>query len=230
MYFLGLVSGDDALSHAISEQFKQAAGDWSCAAFETLESALGAWGEALPSVLFWDVETSPASEELLEFFLHQLGRCQPVPLILVLGEVPQPLESFGITEAFGRPLRLGYFLTRLQFYQRLLQQSPDVEARLGSWDFAARTRTLTARDRGEEIRLTEKETALLSYLYAAKAFVPRDELLAAIWGYDAQIDTHTLETHIYRLRRKLMMFDPDGPDAFLSEGGGYQINPAWREE
>jgi len=73
------------------------------------------------------------------------------------------------------------------------------------------------------IRLTEKETAILEYLGHSTDPVTREELLGAIWGYDARIDTHTLETHIYQLRRKL---DPEakGLDLLVNEQSAYRLN------
>ena len=56
----------------------------------------------------------------------------------------------------------------------------------------------------KKIRLTEKETSILKYLYrAGDRPVGRDTLLGEVWGYNAGVTTHTLETHIYRLRQKI---------------------------
>ncbi|MDD3181980.1 MAG: winged helix-turn-helix domain-containing protein [Alphaproteobacteria bacterium] len=228
MLCFGLISSDDSLSHAISEQLKEMEGGWQCALFPSVEEALGAWGETLPPLLFWDCEQADTTKEMTEFFAHRLGQARPSPLLLALGEPPELIESVGITEVFSRPLRLGYLLTRLQFYRRVLQQSPDVSVTLGPWIFAPRKRQLSRENGSEPLKLTEKEAGLLEYLCAAETPIPRDELLAAIWGYDSTIDTHTLETHIYRLRRKLMSIHPDGEDVFVMERGGYAVNPSWR--
>jgi len=229
MFFLGFISSDEALGHGVSEQLKQATDGAQLALFASLEDALGVWSETLPPLILWDVDDAPASPEMVAFFASRLAQTRPAPLLLVLGEPPVAIESFGPTEVFTRPLRLGYLLTRLQFYQRMLQKAPDVAFSLGPWVFAPRARTLSPKDATEVVKLTDKEAALLEYLCAATTSVSRDELLASIWGYDTTIDTHTLETHIYRLRRKLMALTPDGPDVFLSEQSGYQINPQWRE-
>lgn len=228
MLCFGLISSDESLSHAISEQLRETEAGWQCAMFPSLEEALGAWSESLPPILFWDCESASATKEMVAFFAHRLGQARPAPLLLVLGEPPEPIEAFGVTELFARPLRLGYLLTRLHFYQRVLSQTPDVSFALGPWLFAPRKRLLTRNQEAETVKLTEKEAGLLEFLCAAETPVPRDELLAAIWGYDASIDTHTLETHIYRLRRKLMTAAPDGGDVFMMAQGGYHINPAWR--
>lgn len=228
MLFLGLISSDSALCHAIGEQLRDA-NAWHHATLPSLEAAIDSWRDRLPDLLLWDAQEAPATEEALEYALSRLRLAPQRPFLLVLGRPPEAMEAFGVTEIFTRPLRLGYFLARLHFYQRILAQSPNIALDLGPWVFSPRARTLCARDGSETHRLTEKESALLEFLCTTPKAVPRDELLAEVWGYDAQIDTHTLETHIYRLRRKLMTENssPLG-DVFDAGQGGYQINPSWR--
>lgn len=228
MLLLGLVSADQILCRAVSEQLKQTE-SWQLATFSSLDDALAVWSDALPPLLLWDASESPATDEMASFFALRLGQARPEPLLLVLGAAPEAIEKIGIAEQFTRPLRLGYLLSRLQFYQRVLGRAPDIVIKLGPWDFAPRARVLQPREGGESVKLTDKEAALLEFLCAAPAPASREELLAAIWGYDARIDTHTLETHIYRLRRKVMALDPAAEDVFLTEGGGYRINPSWRK-
>ncbi len=227
MLFLGLISADDALCHALAEQLRQNS-QWQHTVFGSLETALATWGETLPPLLFWDAESAPATEELTDFFAARLTAQRPTPLLLVLGSFSSSLEKTGVTEVFLRPLRLGHLLTRLQFYQRLLQQAPDATWRIGPWLFSPRARRLSLENGEDSLRLTDKEAAVLEYLYTADSVVPREEILAAIWGYGARIDTHTLETHIYRLRRKLIRDNTLPNDVFITDGGGYSIHPSWR--
>ncbi|MBO6905972.1 MAG: winged helix-turn-helix domain-containing protein, partial [Parvibaculum sp.] len=77
----------------------------------------------------------------------------------------------------------------------------------------------------KKIRLTEKETSILKYLYRAGAkVVGRDILLAEVWGYNSGVTTHTLETHIYRLRQKIEK-DPSNAEILVTETGGYRLVP-----
>ncbi|MGE4351703.1 MAG: helix-turn-helix domain-containing protein [Bdellovibrionales bacterium] len=230
MFCFGLISSDEPLRHALAEQLKSADGDRQCAMFESLETALAAWCDTLPELLFWDCETAQATDEMARFFAFQLEKARPAPLLLTLGVPPDPIEAYGVSERFVRPLRLGYFLTRLHFFERVLRQSPDISFPLRSWVFLPRKRSLAAVGAQTEtvLKLTEKETALLEYLCASDKPVPREELLASVWGYDDSIDTHTLETHIYRLRRKLAGPEGEAPDPFVLEAGGYRLSPAWR--
>lgn len=229
MFFIGFISADEALRHALSEQLRQN-DQWQHTVFSSLEDALAAWSDALPPLIVWDTETAPATDDMLDFFAMRIEDKQPNPLLIVLGDAPKVIETAGVTEKLMRPLRLGYLLTRLQFYQRVLQQSPDVAWPLGPWRFEPRAHRLIPNDSGEPVKLTEKEVAVLEYLYAADAPVTRDELLAAVWGYESKIDTHTLETHIYRLRKKLMEGHETKTDVFATEEGGYRIDASWRDQ
>jgi DNA-binding response OmpR family regulator len=77
----------------------------------------------------------------------------------------------------------------------------------------------------KKVRLTEKETAILKYLYrAGQKVVGRDVLLHEVWGYNAGVTTHTLETHIYRLRQKIER-DPSNAELLVTETGGYKLMP-----
>jgi DNA-binding response OmpR family regulator len=77
--------------------------------------------------------------------------------------------------------------------------------------------------RGKRVRLTDKEAHILRYLYRAGSKpVSREELLAEVWGYNAQVSTHTLETHMYRLRQKIEP-NPAKARLIVTELGGYRL-------
>ena len=76
---------------------------------------------------------------------------------------------------------------------------------------------------GTKVHLTEKEIAILKYLYyAGDKVVSREQLLVEVWGYNAEVTTHTLETHIYRLRKKIES-DPSSASILVTESGGYRL-------
>ena len=94
---------------------------------------------------------------------------------------------------------------------------------IGPYRFDRASKRLVERPGARTIRLTEKETAMLDVLWhAAGTVVPRDALLAQVWGYQAGISTHTLETHVYRLRRKIER-DPARAELLITELGGYRL-------
>jgi hypothetical protein len=130
-----------------------------------------------------------------------------------------------ISESFPKPLRLGYLLVRLSYYCDVAPRLRGVVVTLEGMRFESQNRQLVNTETEAITRLTEKETALLAYLAQSRKSVSREELLAAIWGYDATIDTHTLESHIYQLRRKL---DPEGKglDILINETSAYRLKQA----
>jgi DNA-binding response OmpR family regulator len=148
--------------------------------------------------------------------LHAEGR---KPKIFLLGEIENDEDL--IAESFPKPLRLGHLLARVQFH---LQATRNHAGPLlfSCFRLEPVLRQVVVEPAGTVIRLTEKETHLLEYLGRSEKPIAREELLAAIWGYDGRIDTHTLETHIYRLRRKL---DPDStqPEAIITSQGAYHL-------
>ena len=95
---------------------------------------------------------------------------------------------------------------------------------LGDYEFRPSAKLLVDAAQ-KKIRLTEKETNILKYLYrAGEKPISREELLAEVWGYNAGVTTHTLETHVYRLRQKIEP-DPSNAKLLLTEAGGYRLAP-----
>jgi len=70
--------------------------------------------------------------------------------------------------------------------------------------------------------LTEKEINTISYLSKANKPVSIDELQKKVWSYQSDIETHTVETHIYRLRKKILNTFND-KEFIISQKNGYQI-------
>ena len=103
-----------------------------------------------------------------------------------------------------------------------LFQSEDAGFNLGPYTFKPSMKMLITED-DKKIRLTEKETNILKFLYrSADGVVARDTLLHEVWGYNAGVTTHTLETHIYRLRQKIEP-DPANARLLVTESGGYRL-------
>ncbi|MCL4188874.1 MAG: response regulator transcription factor [Rhodobacteraceae bacterium] len=131
------------------------------------------------------------------------------------------LES-GANDYVTKPFKFPVLLARLRAQLRTHEQSEDAIFQLGPYTFKpAMKMLLDARER--KIRLTEKETNILKFLYrASDGVVPRDVLLHEVWGYNAGVTTHTLETHIYRLRQKIEP-DPSNARLLVTESGGYRL-------
>lgn len=128
----------------------------------------------------------------------------------------------GANDYVTKPFRLGVLLARLRAHIRQHEASDDALFTIGPYTFQPAAKMLTG-PKDKKIRLTEKETAILKYLYrAGGAVVGRDQLLDEVWGYNAGVTTHTLETHIYRLRQKIEP-DPSNAQLLLTEEGGYKL-------
>ena len=141
--------------------------------------------------------------------------------LLLLSAATAPPPCCAVDGMVAKPLRLATLTAKIT---ELLAHRPDpVAVHIGPWLLEARRRQLVG-EKGKTVRLTDKEVAILCRLaHAGGTVVPREVLLAEVWGYSAQMDTHTLETHIYRLRRKIEA-GPGRAGLLLSENGGYRLN------
>ncbi len=130
----------------------------------------------------------------------------------------------GANDYVGKPFRFGVLLARIRAHLRQHEQSEDAIFKLGPYTFKPSAKMLVTPD-NKKIRLTEKETSILKFLYrAGDQAVGRDVLLHEVWGYNAGVTTHTLETHIYRLRQKIER-DPSSAEILITETGGYKLVP-----
>jgi len=130
----------------------------------------------------------------------------------------------GANDYITKPFRFGILLARIRAHLRQHEQSEDAVFKIGPYTFKPSAKVLV-RDDARKIRLTEKETSILKYLYrAGEKVVGRDVLLHEVWGYNAGVTTHTLETHIYRLRQKIER-EPSHAEILVTETGGYKLVP-----
>lgn len=207
-----LVVPDAALRGAIAEALVPTVSDLA----ETADGASALKDpETVAIILDEDAADKKALKTLKE---NSASNCR----IYILGEADAAWRELPTVELFPKPLRLGHLLTRLQLHLRANSKTRKDAPALGPWRLELHNRQIVRAEDGAVVRLTEKETALLDYLAQSDEPVGREELLAAIWGHDGRIDTHTLETHVYQLRRKL---DPDGEgvNLLLNEQGAYRL-------
>jgi len=134
------------------------------------------------------------------------------------------LES-GANDYVTKPFKFAVLLARIRSHLRQHEQSEDAVFAIGPYTFRPSAKILLNNDNQQKVRLTEKETSILKYLYrAGDKVVSRDILLNEVWGYNAGVTTHTLETHIYRLRQKIEA-DPSNAEILVTEPGGYKLVP-----
>ncbi len=131
----------------------------------------------------------------------------------------------GANDYVSKPFRIGVLLARLRAQIRQYERSGDAVYTIGSFTFQPVDKLLLNDETNEKIRLTYKEVAILKYLYRAGGqVVGQAVLLGEVWGYNAAVETHTVETHIYRLRQKIER-DPSNPEVLVTEPGGYRLVP-----
>lgn len=131
----------------------------------------------------------------------------------------------GANDYITKPFRLGVLLARLRAHIRQHERSDDAVFNIGPYTFQPSAKILVNNADNKKVRLTDKEAAILKYLYRAGGrVVGRDVLLDEVWGYNAGVTTHTLETHVYRLRQKIER-DPSKAEILVTEQGGYRLSP-----
>ena len=219
-----LIDDDDDLRAALAEQFVMTE------EFAVVEAGTGA--DALTHVknglfdlLIIDVGLPDTDGRELCRLMRKQGLKTPV--IMLTGHATDADTILGLdagaNDYVTKPFKFPVLLARIRSQLRQHEQSEDAVFTLGPYSFRPALKLLVCDD-DTKIRLTEKETNILKFLYRAPIpVVPRDMLLQEVWGYNAAVTTHTLETHIYRLRQKIEP-DPANVQLLLTETGGYRLN------
>ena len=211
-----LVDDDDQLRQALAEQLRLHE------EFQAVEAATG-------QAALERTKTEAFDAIVLDVGLPDFdGRevCRLLRLTASAGDSDQILGlDAGANDYIAKPFRLGVLLARLRAQLRQHEQSEDATFAIGPYAFRPAAKLLLHKETQKKLRLTEKETAILKYLYrAGERAIGRDTLLGEVWGYNAGVTTHTLETHIYRLRQKIEK-DPTKPQLLVTEPGGYRLVP-----
>jgi DNA-binding response OmpR family regulator len=129
----------------------------------------------------------------------------------------------GANDYVAKPFRINVLMARLRARIRETEQSEHAVFQIGHYSFRPLDKSMQDNRNEQKIRLTEKETAIVKFLYlASDGVVSRDTLLGEVWGYNVGVTTHTLETHVYRLRQKIEE-DPSNATILVTETTGYRI-------
>ena len=154
-----------------------------------------------------------------------------MPVIMLTGsfgesDIVRGLES-GANDYIAKPFRINELLARLRAQLREFENSEDATFAVGPYVLHPAKRLLQDSSTHRRIRLTQKEVAIIRLLYRSEAqTVDRQTLLHEVWGFNSSVTTHTLETHIYRLRRKIES-NPKRPALLVTQGGGYRLSPEY---
>ncbi len=222
-----IVEDDSALRATLAEQLAAEGGFLA----EEAESAAAAeaklaHADARYDAILLDIGLPDGDGRELCAKLRRNGKKMPV--IMLTGadaeaDVVRGLEA-GANDYVAKPFRMNELLARMRAQLRVFDSSEAAIFDIGPYLFRPSARLLTEPGRNRKIRLTDKESNILKYLYRAGGKpVPRQTLLNEVWGYNSAVTTHTLETHVYRLRQKIEP-DPSQPRLLLTQTGGYSLD------
>jgi DNA-binding response OmpR family regulator len=180
---------------------------------------------AVDAVLVGDALPDMDAHELCRR-LRRTGLHGPIVILAAANGPAEPERALaaGASDYVKKPLRVSDLLARLRTRLRSGNGGDDAVVTIGPYAFQPSTRLLRDPSRRKQVRLTDKEAAILKFLYRAGKAIGRDTLLGEVWGYNAGVTTHTLETHVYRLRRKIER-DPAKAEILVTEPGGYRLLP-----
>jgi DNA-binding response OmpR family regulator len=220
-----IVDDDTDLRGLLREQLELHE-EFSAEEASTATEGLRAAKESRPDLILLDVDLPDMDGREALKLMRGAGVVSPVVMLTAASgdsDTILGLES-GANAYVTKPFKFSVLLAHIRAQLRSHEQSEDAVFRIGPYEFRPASKLLVDA-RGKKIRLTDKETNILKYLYrAGSKVISREELLTEVWGYNAGVTTHTLETHVYRLRQKIEP-DPGGPKLLITEAGGYRLSP-----
>ncbi len=223
-----IVDDDDALRETLAEQL-QIDGEFVVTEASTIaeaERTLAAKDSRFDALI---LDVGLPDGDGRDFCVKLRQRGLKMPIVILTGsdddaDVVRGLEA-GANDYVAKPFRLAVLLARIRRLLSSFENSEDAVFPIGPYMFRPAGKMLEEKAKNKRIRLTEKEASILKYLYrAGKRPIARQVLLNEVWGYNAAVTTHTLETHIYRLRQKIEP-DPANAKLLLTETGGYRLDP-----
>jgi DNA-binding response OmpR family regulator len=218
-----LVDDDDDLREALAEQLIMTE-DFEVFEAENGSAAMARTREQVYDLVILDVGLPDTDGRELCRLMRKQGVKSPI--IMLTGHDTDADTILGLdagaNDYVTKPFKFPVLLARIRAQLRQHEQSEDAVFSVGPYTFKPAMKMLVTED-DRKIRLTEKETNILKFLYrSTDGVVARDVLLHEVWGYNAGVTTHTLETHIYRLRQKIEP-DPSNARLLVTEAGGYRL-------
>ncbi|CAN5494614.1 response regulator transcription factor [soil metagenome] len=220
-----IIDDDDILRESLKEQFSFH-DEFALSEASTAAAGLKALKAAHVDLVLLDVNLPDMDGREACKVLRRNGFKGPVIMLTAQTSDADAILGLdaGANDYVTKPFRFGLLLARIRAQLRQHEQSEDAVFKVGPYTFKPSAKLLLRSD-NRKIRLTEKETAIIKFLYrAGDQVVGRDILLQDVWGYNAGVTTHTLETHIYRLRQKIER-DPSQAEILVTEAGGYKLVP-----
>jgi DNA-binding response OmpR family regulator len=219
-----IVDDDNDLRDALVEQLSLHE-EFEASAVETGAKGVYTARTAPPDLVIMDVGLPDTDGRDLCRLMRRQGIKTPIIMLTAHDSEADTILGLdsGANDYIPKPFRLGVLLARLRAQLRQFELSDDATFAIGPYTFRPSVKMLVNPDTNRKIHLTEKETAILKYLYRmGDRAVAREVLLDEVWGYNAGVTTHTLETHIYRLRQKIEP-EPASAQILVTEPGGYRL-------
>jgi DNA-binding response OmpR family regulator len=220
-----IVDEDAPLRQSLSEQLERD-GEFACLQCGSAAAALQIIARQRCDAVLLDIGLSDLDGGALCREMRRLGVTVPIVLMATAdGDgLAAKIADLGADDCVPKPLRVSLLLARLRAHLRQSGGDDEAVLTIGPYAFQPSAKLLNDRGGRRTVRLTEKEAAILEFLYRAGRAIARDTLLGEVWGYNAGVATHTLETHVYRLRRKIER-DPARAEILVTEPGGYRLLP-----
>lgn len=222
-----LVDDDDMLRHSLVEQLQEQPDFESIVEASTGAAALDLAKAQVFDVILLDLGLPDQDGRDVCKAMREAGVRSPIIMLTAADGEDDTVTGLdaGANDYVTKPFRLAVLLARVRAHLRQHNQSDDAIFVVGPYKFQPAAKMLIVEESDKKVRLTEKETAILKYLFrVGDKTVPRETLLDEVWGYNAGVTTHTLETHVYRLRQKIEA-DPSNAQLLLTEPGGYRLKP-----
>ena len=191
-------------------------------------------GEALQTLearrydmVLLDVDLSDIDGHAICRLIRRRNKTMPIIMMAANSSHADEVLSFdsGASGYMTKPIRLAVLLANIRALFRQYDRCEDVELKIGPYLFRPGVNMLVDSTTRKRIHLTEKEAAVLKLIYRSEEkAVGRDVLLEQVWHYHPKVKTHTVESHVYRLRQK-MELDPANPALLVTTLGGYQLIP-----
>jgi DNA-binding response OmpR family regulator len=219
-----IVDDDPDLRQALIEQFDLEEGFSGLGAADAAEGIAAALANR-PAAIVLDV--SLPDMDGIEACAQMRAQGVKAPIVLLTGAAREEQDQVqgldaGANDYVLKPFKFSVLVARIRAHLRSHEASEDAIYRIGPYEFRPGMRVLIDPAQ-RKVRLTDKEAAILRYLYrSGEKPVGREQLLREVWGYNAAVTTHTLETHIYRLRQKIEA-DAQAPKLLITETGGYRL-------
>jgi DNA-binding response OmpR family regulator len=159
--------------------------------------------------------------------LRRLGHGMPIIMLTGLADEAHVVHGLecGANDYIAKPFRTNELVARIRAQLREFENSEDASFPVGPYLFRPSKRLLQERVTKHRVRLTAIEATILKFLYHSNGRpVDRRIIMQEVWGHNITVMTHTLETHIYRMRQK-MEADPANPVLLETLQDGYRLNP-----